>query len=169
MDIDDGEPQQAPMTTSDPLVTRESITMGLYITISLLAVLSSTPHDGATNAALPLVWGTTLGLVMAHWFAFRLTARLFAGEQLSGHDRRTMVGQAFAGVAVAGLASIPLLLHHNAGPALTRGMLAGLIGVFAFGTARHHGGSHAHAVVYALAVLAIALAVAAGKYLLTGH
>lgn len=168
MDLDD-DPQPARTSTIDPLVLRESITMGLYITISLLAVLSAKPHGGGTDAALPLVWGTTLGLVLAHWFAFRLTARLFAGEQLSGHDRRAIAGQVLAGFAVAGLASVPLLLHDSAGPALARGCLAGLIGLFAFVTARHHGGSHARAMVYALVVLAISLAVAVGKYLLTGH
>jgi hypothetical protein len=153
----------------DPTVVRESLTMGLYITISLLAVLSAKPPGGGTSAALTLVWGTTLGLALAHWLAFRLTARLFAGQTLSPHDRAAMAGQAVAALAVAGLASLPLLLHADAGPALARGVLAGLVGLFAFGAARRHGGSRARATLYALVVVAIALAVAVGKYLLTGH
>jgi hypothetical protein len=80
-----------------------------------------------------------------------------------------MVGQAVAALLVAGLASVPLLLHANAGPALSRGVLTGLIGLFAFGAARLHGGSVGRAAAYAVVVVAIALAVAVGKYLITGH
>jgi hypothetical protein len=56
--------------------------MGLYITISLLAVLAAKPHGIATPAVLTLIWGTTLGLILAHWLAFQLTARLFTGSTL---------------------------------------------------------------------------------------
>jgi hypothetical protein len=169
MHVDHADERHDPATGVDPVIVRESFTMGLYITISLLAVLSAKPHGGGTSAVLTLVWGTTLGLVLAHWFAFQLTARLFAGSRLSSHDRMAMVGQAVAALAVAGLASVPLLLHADAGPALSRGALAGLIGLFAFGAARRHGGSFGRASAYALIVVAIALAVAIGKYLITGH
>jgi hypothetical protein len=64
-----------PSTVADHAVIRESITMGLYITISLLAVLSAQPRGGSTRATLAVVWGTTLGLTLAHWLAFQLTAR----------------------------------------------------------------------------------------------
>jgi hypothetical protein len=118
---------------------------------------------------LTVVWGTTLGLTLAHWLAFQLTARLFAGTKLPSHDRMTMVGQAVAALGVAYLASVPLMLHASAGPALSRSILAGLVGLFAFGAARRHGGSLGRATVYALVVVALALSVAVGKYLLTGH
>jgi hypothetical protein len=169
MHVDDDDERHDVATVADPAIVRESFTMGLYITISLLAVLSAKPHGGGTSAVLTLVWGTTLGLALAHWFAFQLTARLFAGGRLSSHDRMTMVGQAVAAIGVACLASVPLLLHATAGPALSRGVLAGLIGLFAFGAARRHGGSFGRASAYALVVVAIALAVAIGKYLITGH
>jgi hypothetical protein len=164
----DAEVPHAPRV-ADQAVIRESITMGLYITISLLAVLSAKPHGGGTSAVLTLIWGTALGLTLAHWLAFQLTARLFAGSRLPSHERMTMVGQAGAALGVACLASVPLLLHTTAGPALARGVLAGLVGLFAFGAARRHGGSLGSATVYALVVVAIALSVAIGKYLLTGH
>jgi hypothetical protein len=87
--------------------------MGLYITISLLAVLAAKPHGIATPAVLTLIWGTTLGLILAHWLAFQLTARLFTGSSLPPHDRITMLAQAAAALGVACLASIPLLLHRH--------------------------------------------------------
>jgi hypothetical protein len=167
--VEDADGQHGPATVADPAILRESLTMGLYITISLLAVLSTKPDGGTTSAVLALVWGTTLGLALAHWLAFQLTARLFAGSRLPSHDRMTMVGQAVAALVVAALASVPLLLAASAGPAMSRGVLAGLIGLFAFGAARHHGGSFGRASAYALVVVAIALGVVIGKYLITGH
>ena len=169
MHLDEGDQRHDPAANTDPAILRESLTMGLYITISLLAVLSFKPHGGGTAAVLTLIWGTTLGLILAHWIAFQLTARLFAGSRLPSHDRVAMVGQALAALSVASLASVPLLLHANAGPALSRAVLAGLIGLFAFGAARRHGGSGVRATTYALVVVAIALAVAIAKYLLTGY
>jgi hypothetical protein len=169
MDLDDTDERHELATVTDPAIMRESLTMGLYITISLLAVLSTKTDGGGTAAVLALIWGTTLGLILAHWVAFQLTARLFAGSRLTSHDRIAMVGQAVAALGVACMASVPLLLHADAGPALSRAVLAGLIGLFAFGAARRHGGSVGRATAYALIVVAIALSVAIGKYLLTGH
>jgi hypothetical protein len=170
MSVDEAEEGHEPATAFDLAVIRESITMGLYITISLLAVLSAQPHgDVTTVAALTVVWGTTLGLTLAHWLAFRLTARLFAGAGLSSHDRMAMTGQAVAALGVAAVASLPLLLGASSGLALARSLLAGLVGLFAFGTARRHGATFGRALTYAVVVVVIALAVAIGKYLLTGH
>jgi hypothetical protein len=159
-----------PATGIDGAVIRESITMGLYITISLLAVLTAQPSGDTTAAvALTIVWGTTFGLTLAYWLAFQLTARLFSGEELPAHDRMASVGQAIAAFAVAAVASVPLILYASAGLVLSRSLLAGLVGLVAFGAARRHGGSVGRSLTYALVVVVIALAVAIGKYLLTGH
>jgi hypothetical protein len=168
MPIDEVDERHAPM--ADQAAIRESITMALYITISLLAVLTAQPPGDVTaSAVLTVVWGTTLGLTLAHWLAFQLTARLFAGAELPSHDRMAMVGQAVAAIGVACLVSVPLMLDASSGLALSRSILAGLVGLFAFGAARRHGGSVGRAMIYALVVVAIALSVAIGKYLLTGH
>lgn len=158
---------RAPM--ADQAVIRESITMGLYITISLLGVLTVQSPGGATTAVLTVVWGTTIGLALAHWLAFHLTARLFAGAELPSHDRRTMAGQALAAITVAALASVPIVLLGGDGLALARTVLAGLVGLFAFGAARRHGGGVGRALLYGFVVTLIATAVALSKYLLTGH
>lgn len=80
-----------------------------------------------------------------------------------------MVGQAATAVGVAALASAPLFLSEDDGLALSRLVLAALIGLFAFGAARRHGGSVGRAAIYASVVVVIALSVAIGKYLITGH
>lgn len=169
MSIDEANERRGLSAVPDTTVIRESITMGLYITISLLAVLSAQPDSEAIGAALTIIWGTTLGLGLAHWLAFQLTARLFSGERLASHDRTAMVGQAATAVGVAALASAPLFLSEDDGLALSRLVLAALIGLFAFGAARRHGGSVGRAAIYASVVVVIALSVAIGKYLITGH
>lgn len=120
---------------TNPAILREAIPMGLSITISLLAVLTAKPHTDGGTAALTLIWGSTLGLALAHWLAFKLTGRLFTGSRLSPHDRLSLAAQAAA----------------------------------AIGVARQHGAGHARATAYALTVVVIALIVAIGKLLLTGH
>jgi hypothetical protein len=85
MHADDADERNDPATVAGPALVRESLTMGLYITISLLAVLSAKPDGGGSSDVLSLVWGTTLGLTLAHWLAFQLTARLFAGSRLPSH------------------------------------------------------------------------------------
>jgi hypothetical protein len=52
---------------------KEALTMALYVTICLLAALSVVAEhgEGAQADTFKIVWGTTLGLALAHWFAFR--------------------------------------------------------------------------------------------------
>lgn len=90
--------------TGSSLVIRESMTMALYITISLLAVLAAQPPgDRSVIGVLGIIWGTTLRLSLAHWLAFRLTARLFSGADLDRHDQVTMAARGVAAIGVATL------------------------------------------------------------------
>jgi hypothetical protein len=157
--------------TESALVIRETVTMALYITISLLAVLAAQPHgDRSVVGVLAIIWGTTLGLSLAHWLAFRLTARLFSGTALNRHERVTIAAQGAAALGVATLVSAPLLVAGaDSALDLARLLLASLIGLFAFNVARRHGAGRGRAGVYAFVVVAIALAVAAAKNQLSGH
>lgn len=156
-----GERQQA---------IRETLTMGLYLTISVLAVLVALPPgEKSTVGVLALVWGTTMGLLLAHLLAFRLAARLFSGAALGRHDRLAMLGQGLSALVVATFASLPLLLAE--GESALDGMrllLAGGIGVFAYLVGRREAGP-IRAVVYAVGVVVVALVVAVVKNTLAGH
>lgn len=56
--------------------------MALYVAVCLLAALIALPDRGAGHApAFGVIWGVTVGLALAHWFAFRVSARL----GLAGH------------------------------------------------------------------------------------
>ncbi|MFP4312516.1 MAG: hypothetical protein ACLFS9_11135 [Nitriliruptoraceae bacterium] len=169
MEVEHGDRPPGVASRIDPGIAREGLTMGLYLTISLLAVLTAKSGDADDGAVLTLIWGSTLGLALAHWLAFQLAARLFVGSTLTSHDRLAMLAQAAAAVVVAALASLPLLLGVSAATALSRGVLAGLIGLFAFGAVRSHSGSIARASGYAVAVVVLATLVATSKYLLAGY
>lgn len=145
--------------------------MALYITISLLAVLAAVPDgDRSSIVVLGLIWGTATGLTLAHLLAFRLSARLVSAGRLEPHERMAIGAQALASASVAALASLPLLLAAgNAGLEVSRMLLAGFVGLCAYGAGRQSGGTRRRAVIYAAGTVAVAVAVALVKNALTGH
>src|SRR3712207_7586974 len=66
---------------------KESYTMALYVAICLLAALLALPDTiTARSHLIGLIWGVTIGLAAAHWFAFRVSARLVgAGTRSEEH------------------------------------------------------------------------------------
>lgn len=170
----DPTPAEPDLGTDDPRhlhALRESVTMALYLTISLLALLAARPHgEEATGPGLGVVWGTVAGLTLAHWLAFRLSGRLFAGSPLTAEDRATLKGQAMAALGVAVLASIPFLVFEPPTEQEAAGLvLAGLIGLFTYGTARRNDASPLRSLVSAVSAVAVAAAIAIVKNVLAGH
>ena len=54
--------------------------MALYVSIALLAALAAVDEDALSrNDTLLLIWGTSLGLAVAHYVAFRLASALARG------------------------------------------------------------------------------------------
>jgi hypothetical protein len=94
---------------------REGVTMALYIALSLLAVMfalpsSVTPEDAASHAGLLFV--TSIGLLIAHQLAFRLSARLAHGKLASEH-LELLAAQLVGGLAVTVVACVPVLLFGD--------------------------------------------------------
>ncbi|MEB3970016.1 hypothetical protein OSH93_12875, partial [Mycobacterium ulcerans] len=54
---------------------KESYTMALYVAVCLLAALLALP-EAARHHLIGLIWGITIGLAAAHFFAFKISARL---------------------------------------------------------------------------------------------
>ena len=73
--------------------------MALYVAVCLLAALIALGEDADHGhvRAFGLVWGTTLGLALAHAFAFRVSARLASGGQFGRSDAQIVLAQ-LAGV-----------------------------------------------------------------------
>src|SRR4051794_26428914 len=97
---------------------REAVTMTLYVSVVLIAELAAIPekhfaHGLVTGAVggqlLAIVWGTAVGLAVAHWFAFRLAAPAFRGERPTRLDTYIGLVQLASAVFVAALSSLPVL------------------------------------------------------------
>jgi hypothetical protein len=150
---------------------KEAYTTALYVAICLLAALTALPETGGAHAhVIRIIWGVTIGLAVAHWFAFRVSARLVAAGSVRPEDVQSAVAQLVGAAGVALLASIPVFLFpESAELALVELSLAAFIGLVGFAVARGGGATRARALVYALSVLVVAVLIAALKNGLAGH
>jgi hypothetical protein len=136
-------------------LAREALTMILYVSVVLLAALVALPVDPEWNLAA-VIWGTAIGLAVAHWFAFRVAARLFGDGRLQRHDAQLAVVQVLAAVLVALVASLPLLfLSDESGAEVATIELAAVIGLAGYQTARRSGAGHGRALGAGLTTLAL--------------
>lgn len=154
-------------TTAPPAADhamREAFTMAMYVAITLLAVMVADLAKPSKWDDIWLLVGTTVGVVLAHLVAFRLGAQLFARDgrgRLNDADRLSSWGVVGAAVTVGAVAILPyLVLPADSAAVLTTILLALVVGLGAWVTARSNGATHSKALVFAIAVTAIALAVA---------
>jgi hypothetical protein len=145
--------------------------MGLYVTVCLLAALAAFESVVAVpGRVLGLVWGTTVGLALAHLFAFRIAGRLVHDGRLPRSDQIVSAVQLAAAAAVALLVSIPIVIASPTGELdWARYTCAGIIGVVCYGVARSAQKSRIRAVLFGLGVLILAIIVAVIKHALAGH
>ncbi len=149
--------------------------MALYVSVCLLAALTGLPDDADRHLldVLAIVWGTTIGLALAHWFAFRLSARLVESGELRREDTELALAQLVGATAIAAACTVPiLLLPASAELDAVRFLLAAFISVVAYAVVRSSPGddsSRLRALTYASVVLCIALTVATAKNTLSGH
>jgi hypothetical protein len=145
--------------------------MALYVAICLIAALTALETVTAVPGhIMGLVWGTTVGLALAHVFAFRVAGRLVHEGDLPKADRTVSMVQLASAAAVAVVVSVPVLLA----PVVTeldwaRYTCAAIIGLAGYMVARGAARGRIRAVLFGLAVLAAAIAVAALKHALAGH
>lgn len=146
--------------------------MALYVAVCLLAALSAVAERADTGhvEVLALVWGTTVGLALAHVFAFRLSARLVAEGAIRRHDGEAVGAQLLGAVGVAVLATVPVLvLPATAELDAVRLLLAAFVGLFGFVVARASGAGRGRSALYGVVVLVVGVAIAVVKNVLSGH
>lgn len=80
---------------------KEAYTMALYVAICLLAALIALPVTGVGLHVAGIIWGVTIGLAVAHWFAFRVSARLVGAGRVRPQDVES------AGAQVVGPQRLP--------------------------------------------------------------
>lgn len=147
--------------------------MALYVAVCLLAALAVAGEADVDHrpTIVAVVWGTTLGLALAHWFAFRLSARLIAGGEVRRSDAEISLAQLAGSVAVAVIATVPVVLFDGADAQLeaTTWVVVGFIAVIGHLVARASGATAVRSAVYAGAVVAGAAAIVLTKNALVGH
>ena len=91
-------------------VLLEAATMALYVAVCLLAALIALGDRAEEHhvRAIALVWGTTIGLALAHLFAFRVAARWISGGTLGDRDSAAALAQLAGAAFVAVLATVPI-------------------------------------------------------------
>jgi len=158
-------------------LVRETSVMVLYLSVVLLATLGVLPSDydqrvaeGSHGPPIGLiVWGTTVGLALAHWFAFRLATAALGDGTPSRHDVSLGVAQVL-GAAVALVTTLAIVIARpgsEVGAALF--VPAGFIGAAGYGVARAGGRTVVRSIVVGVVVLLLGLAVAVVKVWLGGH
>lgn len=164
-------------TTHERERVREGVTMALYISFSLLAVLlarptgyadDSHPDDSRVQVAVTLAL-TALGLVLAHQLAFRLSTRLLNRGVLDPESIAVLRAQLLGGLPVVAVAAVPvLLLGVRAGVLVSELLLIAIAGAVGYVTARSSGASTRRVMVNVAGVLVVVGALLAFKVAI-GH
>jgi len=150
---------------------KEGWTMALYLAVCLIAALTALENAIAIpGRVMGLVWGTTIGLALAHLFAFRIAGRLVHDGRISKSDQIVSGIQLAAAAAVAVMVSVPVLIAPpDSELDWARFMCAGIIGAGGYGVARGAEQNRIRSLAFATGVLAVALVVAGIKHALVGH
>ena len=153
--------------------------MVLYVSVVEIAELAAIPeehfaHGRVTGPVggklLAIIWGTAVGLAIAHWFAFRLAAPAFRGERPTRVDTYIGLAQVGGAIFVAVVSSLPVLfLSEVRAQETTEDVPALLIGIVGYLIARSTGRSRLAASFYGVTVLALGVLVALVKTRLAAH
>ncbi len=162
----EAEPSSA--GASEPV--REAVTMALYVCIVLIAEFVALGQEiESERAAVAVIWGTTVGLALAHVFAFNLAARLLAAGAVGGESRRAAWAQLASAFAVAALVTIPFtVLSLDAGLDVAAFLATGIVGLTAYLASRNAGAGRSRALVEGAVVLLVG-AVLVGVKASLGH
>ena len=153
--------------------------MVLYVSVVEIAELAALPENHFAfglvtgpvgGQLLTILWGTAVGLAIAHWFAFGLAAPAFRGQPLGRLDVEIGFAQLAGAALVAALSSIPALVFSDVrAQELTGDIPAVLVGVVGYILARQIGISRLAAIFYGLTALALGVLVALVKSALVAH
>ena len=151
-------------------LVREALTMALYVSLSLLAVLLAMPvatQDNRLKAGL-VVLATALGLVLAHHVAFRLSTKLVNGGLLTPESVHALKAQALGGLPVAVIAALPVfVLGEDPGETVSEVLLLAFVSLVGYRSARFTSGK-ARSLLYVCGLVVVVAAVLGIKYL-AGH
>ncbi|MGJ7439856.1 hypothetical protein [Aquipuribacter sp. MA13-6] len=158
--------------THRQVLRREFLAAALYMALVLLAglVVVPTGYLPSDRTIVATMLGTAVGLVLAHWLAFRLASHVSdASGVWPGSAAQEAGAQVLGGLAVATAGAVPfLLLDGTTALRLSLLALGAMPAVVGLGIARSRGRSWLSSAFFAAAVLVLSLAVVLVKSLL-GH
>lgn len=144
--------------------------MGFYVAVALIAALTvgSDRAEHTQLGVLGIVWGTTVGLAVAHWFAMALSARIVDDPGLHHSPREMLVPQLLMAAGIAIVASVIVLvlsadLERFGARTAAAIFIAGLVGF----EMRASGSSRRSAAGYGLIALVVGVAIATLKWLIS--
>jgi hypothetical protein len=150
--------------------------MGLYVSLVLMAEVAALPIgsdgpvvDGPVGIELALiVWGTAIGLALAHWFAFQVATQGIA--RVFKYGQTPIVAELVGAAAVSALATFPiLLLPPDDEQEAVLWVLAIMIGTVGYLVERANHRSRVGSLVFGATALAAGIVVATIKYRLAFH
>jgi hypothetical protein len=149
---------------------REAVTMALYVSLSLLAVLVALPPGAQLSEANPAftVLVTAVALLFAHAVAFRLSSRLVNKGLLDDVGRKLLAAQLAGGLATAIVASVPVFLLGPDGIRVSEFLLLAFVAATGYRAARSVPTSRTRALAYVGLLVLVVLAVLFIKTLV-GH
>ena len=141
--------------------------MAFYLATTLLVALSLPREDAppALRELLLLIWGTTVGLAVGHWFALTLSAYLVDDPGLHHTPGEMLAGQLVMAVVLAVIASVAVVLAPSPRSELLSGRVtvAVFVGALVVVESFHRDRRLPHALALGALALGLALAVATVK------
>ena len=160
-------------------VWREGTTMVLYVSVVLLATLAVLPAGHAAGGPtrgpvgaelVAILWGTTIGLALLHWFAFRVATHGFGHGVLRGQDFKEAMAQLAGAAVVAAAATVPILLFPPEEELrVVLILLAVIIGGVGYLVERAAGRPRMTSAIFGVVTLMVALVVVTAKIVFTPH
>lgn len=144
------------------MAAREFFAAALYMALVQWAALVAVPKEKVPDSGtvVALLLGTAVGLVLAHWLAFRLASDFSEGGFAAASAAREAGAQVAGGLSVAVMAAVPFLLFDGMTAIdVAVVILAALPALTGLAIARLRGHSWTRSVVVGAVVLSVALAV----------
>lgn len=147
----------------------EAVTMALYVSLSLLAVIAALPQDAAPAGDLWLtLLLTAVALLLAHQVASRISTRLLHQGLLDRDGRLILAAQLAGGLAIGIAAALPVLLFGPDAVRISEVLLIAFVAGTGYLVGRSAGRSRLRSLAYVALVVAAVIVVLLVKSLV-GH
>jgi hypothetical protein len=150
---------------------REAVTMALYLSLSLLAVLLAIPtsSNGSVQDPVGLIFLTAVGLLVAHLLAFAISSRLVTRGMLDAQARLIALAQIVGGAVVVVLVMLPMLFFDApTSVQIGQALLLTFVAAVGYLAARQSQVSRFRSLVY-VGVVVVSVLVVLGLKAAVGH